>query len=128
MVGGFNIATNGIFKFTRRARRATTNLLFGQRCEPALDQVEPGSAGGREVQAKTRMARQPAMDQRRFVRRVVVQDQMDVQSGGYRRVGPEFSELDRAMAQMKVSQHASALHFQGREQPVLSVGIRSHKS
>ena len=118
MVGGFNIATNGIFKFTGRAMRASTNLLFGQRREPALDQVEPGSAGGREVQVKTRMAGQPAMNQRSLVRRVIVQDQMNVQSCGYGRVDAvqKFPELDRPMAQMKVSQHPSALHFQGREQ------------
>jgi hypothetical protein len=63
MVGGFDIATNGVFEFAGSAMAAPANLLFGQSREPALHQIEPGSAGGREVHVKARMADQSAMNQ-----------------------------------------------------------------
>jgi hypothetical protein len=106
MVGGFDIATNGVFEFAGRAMAAPANLLFGQSREPALHQIESGSAGGREVHVKARMADQPAMNQRRFGCRVVVQDQVHVQSGGHRRVDAvqEFPKLDRPVARMEITQ------------------------
>ena len=68
MVGHLDITTDGVFQLSRRAVYAEANLLFGQRRKPALHQIEPGSAGGREVHVKTRVPGQPAMNQRRFVR------------------------------------------------------------
>src|SRR5437588_5114705 len=45
-----------------RAMRAAPDLLRGQLGKPALDEVQPGAVGGREVQGEARMAQQPALD------------------------------------------------------------------
>jgi hypothetical protein len=39
-------------------------LLFGEQPKPALDQVEPRSGSGSEVQVEARMAQKPALDGR----------------------------------------------------------------
>ena len=72
--------TDGFFQFACRAVHTTANLLFGQGGEPTLYQIQPGGAGRREVHVKPRMPGQPAMDQRCFVRAVIVQDQRHVQN------------------------------------------------
>ena len=51
---------------------AALDLLFGKHGKPALDQIEPGAAGGSEVQMEAGTLGQPAMNQRGFVSSVVV--------------------------------------------------------
>jgi hypothetical protein len=61
------VATDGVLEFAGVAVSAAPKLFFGQRREPALDQVEPGSAGRREVQVEAWMTQQPALDRRSLV-------------------------------------------------------------
>ena len=61
-------------------------LLLRQQPEPSLDQVEPRRTRRREVHVIARTLRQPTMDQCRLVNGRVVQDEMDIQLGGYRGV------------------------------------------
>ena len=75
-------------------------LLFSQQREEALDLVEPGGAGRREVDMPTRMAGQPTLDGRGLVGGVVVHDQMNVEvigNLGFERA-QELEELAAAVA------------------------------
>ncbi len=60
---------------------AAPNLAARDLGEPALDFVEPRSAGRRVAQVVVRAAGQPVVDHDRLVRAVVVQREMDVQAG-----------------------------------------------
>jgi len=55
----FEVSTDGVFEFAGAAVSSAAQLLFGEQREPALDQVEPGAAGRREVQLEARMAQPP---------------------------------------------------------------------
>ena len=77
-VDGVDVAPDGVFEFLGRAMDPAPELLFGQEREEALDLVEPGGAGGREVDMPAGMAGQPTLDSGRLVGCVVVHDQMDV--------------------------------------------------
>src|SRR5712691_9829097 len=85
VVGGFDIAADGVLQFAGGAMNTPPDLLFGQGGEPALDQVQPRGAGRREVHMEPRMTSQPAMNQGRFVSAIVVQNQVNIQNGRHRR-------------------------------------------
>ena len=46
----FEVVADGILQFAGAAMDAAVQLFFGEACGPALHQVEPRGAGGREVQ------------------------------------------------------------------------------
>jgi hypothetical protein len=73
----------------------------GQLGEPALDEVEAGGVGRREVEREAGMTLQPALDGGRLVRRGVVEHEVDVEVHGH--VGVEHvqeaAELLGAMAE-----------------------------
>jgi hypothetical protein len=50
----FEVSTDRIFQFAGAAVRPAAQLLFGEQREPALDQIQPGAAGGRKVQLEAR--------------------------------------------------------------------------
>ncbi len=52
----FEVSADGVLQFTGAAVDAAAQLLFGEPREPALDQVEPGTAGGSEVEVEAGMA------------------------------------------------------------------------
>jgi hypothetical protein len=52
--------------------------------EEALNHVEPGSRGRREVQMKARMGLEPALYGRRLVGGIVVDDQVEIETVGVR--------------------------------------------
>ena len=58
---------------------APTKLPVGKLGEEALDLIDPGPALGREMDTKARVSQRPALDQRRLMRAVVVEDETDVQ-------------------------------------------------
>jgi len=97
---------------------AAAELLFGQGREPALDHVEPGCAGGREVQLEARVARKPAMDGGGFVGGVVVDDEVDVEILGNGLVdgGEELAELDGAMPVMALAEYLTGFGIECGEQ------------
>jgi hypothetical protein len=61
----------------------TFNLFVGEQGEPALDEIEPGRAGRGEMEMEAGVAGEPAVNHRRLVRAVVLQNQVHVQFGGY---------------------------------------------
>ena len=66
LIATFDVSVDGVLQFARAAVDATLDLLLGQRGEEALDQVEPGGPGGREVHVEAEVAHQPAANERRL--------------------------------------------------------------
>src|SRR5689334_3891238 len=98
--------------------RAAFDLLLTQEREPALHEIEPGGARRREVQMKPRMADEPAADRRRLMRAVVVEDQMNVEIGGYAHVDrlEEPQEFLAAMPPMTLADDFAGRHVERCEQ------------
>ena len=59
---------------------AASNAVAGDLGEEALDHVEPGSGGRREVEMETRMGPEPTLHGRGFMGGVVVDHEMEVQT------------------------------------------------
>jgi len=76
--------------------------------EEALDHVEPGGRRRGEVQMKTGMRREPALDGRGFMSGVVVDDQMKVEPGRGLPIDQREKTQELAVA---VARHARADHF-----------------
>ena len=64
------------------AMDAAPDLALGDEREEALDLIEPGCAGGRQMHMPARPLGQPVADQRGLVGGVVVHDQMHVEIAG----------------------------------------------
>src|SRR5208337_1697374 len=96
------IAADGVLQFAGAAVGTAPQLFFGQRREPALDQVKPGSAGRREVQVEAGMPQQPALDRRGLVGGVVIDDQMEFAPARYSVVDglEKLAKLDSPMPLM----------------------------
>src|SRR5262249_35672995 len=112
------VVPNGGDQLTRAAVDAAPELLVGQLDEPALDQVQPGRARGREVQMIARPLHQPAVNRRRFVRGVIVEDQVNVEIQRDSLIDrvKESSEFARAMPRMTFADHRARLHIQRGKQ------------
>lgn len=109
---------------------AATNLLFRESCEPALNEVEPGSTDRGEMQVEARMVLQPASNRRRLVGSVVVEDHVDVEVLRLGRVDglQELTELEGAMAFLAFPDDLPCPGIQGgkeRERPVTLVVVGS---
>jgi hypothetical protein len=72
-------AADGGFQFSGGAETAAPDALFGERGEPAFDEIEPTGGGGREVHMEARAFDKPALDGRGPVGSVIVHDEMHVQ-------------------------------------------------
>jgi len=66
-VGNVDIAADGGFQLAGAAMHTPAQLLLRQRCEPALDEIDPRAARRREVHVHAGVPDQPAMDERGFV-------------------------------------------------------------
>src|SRR5882724_10209462 len=78
-VGDLNVPPDGGLQLARAAMHAASQLLGGERREPALDQVDPRGARRGEVHVVSRMAHEPAMDEWRLVGAVVVENHVHVE-------------------------------------------------
>src|ERR1700736_909562 len=101
------------------AEHATSNSLVGEFGKPSLHQVDPGTVGRGEVDMKSWAFRKPLADHGGFVRSVVIQDDMDIQSGGHVRLDhiEELAKFRGAMAALQLGDHAAGLQFQRGKQP-----------
>jgi len=108
------VYADGIVKRTRAAVAAAANLLFSQLSKPALHLIDPGRVGGREVKVEARVPKQPAVDQRRLVGAVVVQDEMHLQVRWHFRVNTieELAELGGAVSSMQFTDDFAGGHIQ----------------
>jgi len=109
---------DGVLQLQRAAVDSAPNLFFGQRGEPALDQVQPGSRSGSEMQVEARTFGQPAADQLGIVGAVVIEDEMYVKFRGHVVLDgvEKAAELAGAMPAMQLAQHLAAGHIEGGKQ------------
>src|SRR4051794_29657239 len=96
----------------------TANVLFSQLCEPALHLIDPGRVGGREVEVEAGVSEQPAVDQRRLVGAVIVQDEMHLQVGWHLRVDAiqKLAELGGSVSAMYLADDFASGDIQGGKQ------------
>ena len=112
----FEVNTDRSFQFANAAVNAAAQLPFGEQRKPALDQVEPGAAGGRKVQMEARMAQEPALDGWGLMGAVIIEDQVQLQVAWHRGVDgcKEVAKLDRAVALMELADHGASLGVEPR--------------
>ncbi len=118
IVGQLDVFKNGLLKLARASVNTSSELLFGQRGEPSLDEIEPGGACRGEVEVIARALGQPAVYKRRLVGCRVVQDDVDIQLGGYRGIDlvEEIAKLYRAMARVASADHLAGGNLKGSEE------------
>ena len=73
------VGHNGRLEISHAFEDAAANGILGDEAEEALDLIEPGGGGGREVNVPTRPAGEPSSDLGMLVAGVVVDDEMDVE-------------------------------------------------
>src|SRR5262249_30944792 len=74
----------------------------------ALDHVEPGCRRRSEMKVKARMSLEPAFDRRGLVSGIVVDDQMEIETGQ----GPLIDQLEKAQEiAMATARHAGSDDF-----------------
>ena len=88
----FQVLGNGAFELGDTAEDTASDLLLGEIAEEALDEVEPGGAGGREMEMKTGMFGEPGLDLGVLVGGVVVHNQVQLQRG----IGPAVEMFEKA--------------------------------
>ncbi len=95
MVMSPQVAFDRGFEFKLAAEGAASNSFGGQSREPALDQIDPGGAGGSEVHVEARAFGQPVADKAGLVSSVVIHNQVNLEVLGNIAVQgvEEFTEL-----------------------------------
>lgn len=123
---------DGSDEFRNASEHTSSNPLAGDFSEPAFDQVEPRGTGRGKVQVKARMFFEPPFDVRMFVRPIVVQDQMEIQSSGHLPVNlaQELEKLFVPMAGITGTNHRTVQDIERGEQTRGSVAlvIMGHRS
>ena len=76
------IVEHGLLQDSDSSVTAAADTALGHFCEKALPEVEPTSAGGREMNVIARVATQPSANFGNLVRTVVIHHQMHVPAGG----------------------------------------------
>ena len=111
-------AADSVFQLACAAVDAAPDLFFGQLSKPALDQIEPGSRGGSEVQVEARTFGKPAADPLGFMPTVVVQDEVHLEFCGHVAFDDieKSAELTGTMTMMKLAQHVTAGDVESGEQ------------
>src|SRR6202163_441067 len=97
---------------------AAANLTLGEQRKEALDLVEPGTAGRRQMHVPTRPAVKPVADGGGLVGCVVIDDQMHVKISrhGAPDLVEELAELDGAVAPVAFSDHSAGGNVEGGKQ------------
>ena len=116
---------DGGLELVDAAMDAAFDLLVGEERKPALDLVQLGGAGRREVEMVTRVAGEPRFDRRGFVSCVVVEHQVDVEIGrrGLLDRGQELAEFDRPMTLVAAADDSAGGDVQGGEQRSRAVAL-----
>ena len=73
-----DVSADGHDEFLQVAEDATAEPILSQVAKETFHHVQPGRAGGSEVQMKARVSRQPALDFGVLVSGVVVADQVEL--------------------------------------------------
>src|SRR5262245_38460256 len=112
------IGVDGTLELGHARKCAASNALLRDLGKEALHQIEPRSAGRREVQMETAMLAEPTLHRLRFVRPVVVEHKMDVEVGLHAPIDAleEADELFGAMPRMALADDEAPLHIERGEQ------------
>lgn len=78
----FLVFHDGAFELRYTLEFAAANTFSGDLGEEPLDHVEPGSRGRRKVQMEVGMGFEPALYGRRLIRSMIVNDEMEIETGG----------------------------------------------
>ena len=73
-----DVVLDGLLQFPNMVKDAAAHAFVGEIAEKAFDLVEPGGTGGSEMQVEAWMLLEPSPYLGGFMRRVVVQNQVDV--------------------------------------------------
>ena len=117
LVRARRIREERVDEFGHAVMNAAYQLTLGQEREPRLDLVQPGAGSRREMEMIPRVLRQPALDGRRLVRAVVVEDEMNLQIGRHLAIdrGEKLAELASSMARMTPGNHLAGGDVERRE-------------
>src|SRR6266700_7881883 len=117
-IGNFSESFDRANKIRDTVKDATAQLFVSKLGEPAFDQVEPGGAGGNEVQLEAWMLCQPLLHVCVFVRAIVIENHMQIQIERKLSVQApqELQELLMAMASKAVGDHLALEDVQSSEQ------------
>jgi hypothetical protein len=117
-VGYGDVLSDGGLEGPDTGVHASAELALGQQREPAFHEIDPGGTGGCEVQMKAWALQEPSADHGRFMRPIVVEDEMHVQlrrDMGLNRV-EELPKFSRPLSVMELPNDAACLDFQGGEE------------
>src|SRR6266542_5931646 len=103
----FEVGEDGGDEFLDALEGAAADAPLGDVAKPTLNHVEPGAAGGDEVQVEAWMPLQPALHRRALVRAVVVDDE---------RCRASSDGVSRSMRARK--RMNSRLRWRGRHSPM----------
>src|SRR5690606_9229714 len=111
------VAGDCVLELADGIEAAAPDGLAGDEGEPALDEVQPGGAGGRKVDVEPGMGGEPVLDGGMLVRAVVVADQMDLPT----RVGApdrfeEGDELDVRVTRVATTVDSARRHLERGEE------------
>ena len=114
LVGGREVQADCILELAGAPVHPSLELLAGQFSEPALNLVDPGRVGRREVQVESGMPEQPALRRRRLVGAEVVEDEVDLEISRHLSIDAveELPELDRTVAPMDLADDHAGRNFE----------------
>ena len=125
-------AVDGGLQIEHGLEDAALETALGEGREEALDGVEPGARGRREVVCSARMARQPFSDLGVLVVGVVVEDRMDGLAGGDLALDSveETDELLMPMALHVAADHGSVepVHRRKQRRRAIALVVMGHRS
>src|SRR5512139_718591 len=96
----------------------SSQLLFSDSGEPAFDQIDPGCSRRSKMQMVSRSLREPSANRGRFMRSVVVQNQMNVQinRNSHLYSVQKLSKFKGPMSPMTLPDDLSRFHVEGGEE------------
>lgn len=120
-----NVLINGGDQLGDAAEYAALQPVGRNTAEKALDHVEPGRGGWREMDMETRMLLQPLLDLGMLVRRIVVTDQMQGLALGRLPIdlAQEVEPFDMAVTLRAPGDHLSIQRAHGGKQGRRTVAL-----
>jgi hypothetical protein len=118
VVGNSEIVSNGGLQFAHAAMGTAPDLFVGRGSKEPFHEVDPRGAGGREVEMEAWPFGEPAPDQHRLVRAIVVQNEMH-ETCRHRVVNAieELAELHTAMPAVQFTDHCTGFEIErGKQQ------------
>ena len=118
MVAVADIRVDDVHEFADTGHGEAPELAIVELTEETLHEIQPGGAGGNEVEVDAGMSLQPTTHLLVFVRGVVVEDDMDIESGLHRASHglDELQELLMAVPRHAVVDHMAGGDLKSREQ------------